>query len=209
MENINLATLLMTAMVLGISNGLSPGPSLTLVISHTLHHDYKSGIKVACGPIIFAVVIVPICILVSFKIDTYKTAMGLISIVGALFIAYLGIKQLSFKKMQLNEPTLKLKSFTDGALANFSSPYPYIFWFTVGAPLIARAEGSSLISAIGFVVIYYISLIGSKILVALIVEKFRTFLDKGYTYVMHILAITLLIFACFIFKDGITLLWHQ
>ena len=38
--------------VLGLSAGFAPGPLLTLVISETLQHDIKSGIKIALAPII-------------------------------------------------------------------------------------------------------------------------------------------------------------
>ncbi|MBT4876955.1 MAG: LysE family translocator, partial [Desulfobacula sp.] len=38
-------------MVLGLSAGLAPGPLLTLVISETLLHDIRAGIKVAMAPL--------------------------------------------------------------------------------------------------------------------------------------------------------------
>ena len=38
--------------VLGLSAGLAPGPLLTLVISETLQHDIRAGIKVAVAPFI-------------------------------------------------------------------------------------------------------------------------------------------------------------
>lgn len=38
--------------VLGLSSGLSPGPLLALVISETLRHGVKAGVKVALAPII-------------------------------------------------------------------------------------------------------------------------------------------------------------
>ena len=206
MQNINLSTLIISAIVFGISNGLSPGPTLTLVISHTIHHDYKAGIKVASGPILFGLTIVPISILISIQLDAFKVIMGLISIFGALFITYVGVKQLFLKKVKFDHPATKLKSFKIGVFANFSSPYAYIFWFTVGAPLIVSTKASSLLAAISFVFIYYFCLIGSKILVALIVERFRLFIEKSYNYIMFLLGIALLIFAYFILKDGILFL---
>lgn len=205
----NLITLYITAMIFGLSNGLSPGPALTLVISHTIQHNLKEGIKVASGPIVFGLVVVPITIFVSVKLNHYKNVIGWISIIGAIYIAYLGIKTIFSQKIKLNSVNVKPKSFWVGALANFSSPYAYLFWFTVGAPLIIRTEGSNIIAAICFVGIYYIFLIGSKIGVALIVEKFRFFIDKGYKYVMQILGIILLLFAYLTLKDGISFLLYN
>lgn len=206
MNHFNLATLVISAIVFGISNGLSPGPTLTLVISHTIHHDYKAGIKVACGPILFGLIVVPISVFVSIQIDTYKIIMGLISVIGALFITYLGIKNLFLKKVKLDQSFKKVKSFKIGVFANFSNPYAYIFWFTVGAPLIINTQASSFPAAILFVFIYYFCLVGSKIAVALIVEKFRSMINKVYSYVMFLLGITLFIFAYYMFKNGIAFL---
>src|SRR5579864_8015940 len=120
MQNINLITLLVTAIIFGISNGLSPGPALTLVISHTIQHNFKEGIKVASGPILFGLVVVPISILISIQINHYKNLMGWISIIGAAYIAYLGSKTILSKKIKLTSISSKPKSFWVGALANFS-----------------------------------------------------------------------------------------
>ena len=75
--------------------------------------------------------------------------IGLISIVGACFIAFLGIKTLFHKKIKLSNTTNKPKSFWVGAMANFSSPYAYIFWFTVGAPFTKLLENSRKILIVG------------------------------------------------------------
>ena len=37
---------------LGLSAGFSPGPLLTLVLTETLHHGVKAGIRVALAPMI-------------------------------------------------------------------------------------------------------------------------------------------------------------
>ena len=206
MQNLDLSILLVSAIIFGISNGLSPGPTLALVISHTIHHDYRAGIKVACSPLLFGIIIVPISVFTSLQLDAYNKALGLISILGATFIAYLGVKQLLLKKIKLDKSVNELKSFRYGAFANFASPYAYIFWLTVGGPLIIRTKVSSLPAAVSFVIIYYFCLVGSKILLALIIEKFRFSIERGYSYIMHLLSVTLFIFAYFIFKEGILLL---
>jgi len=49
--------------LLGLSAGLAPGPLLTLVISETLQHDIKSGVKVALAPFItdLPIIILTVC----------------------------------------------------------------------------------------------------------------------------------------------------
>ena len=55
---------LFSGVVFGLSAGLSPGPLLTLVISETLKHNAKEGIKVSIAPILTDLPIVMITILV-------------------------------------------------------------------------------------------------------------------------------------------------
>jgi len=59
--------------VLSVSAGFAPGPLLTLVISETLQHDIKSGVKVALAPIITDL---PIIIL--SKLTNFHDILGII-----------------------------------------------------------------------------------------------------------------------------------
>jgi threonine/homoserine/homoserine lactone efflux protein len=43
---------LTTGTILGLSAGFAPGPLLALVVSETLQHDMKAGVKVALAPIL-------------------------------------------------------------------------------------------------------------------------------------------------------------
>ncbi|MCD6225405.1 MAG: hypothetical protein J7K32_07820 [Deltaproteobacteria bacterium] len=45
-------TFLTAGTILGLSAGLIPGPLLTLVISETLRHNIKAGIKIAVAPLL-------------------------------------------------------------------------------------------------------------------------------------------------------------
>ncbi len=45
-------SLLFSGVVFGLSGGLSPGPLLTLVVSETLKHGIKEGVKVSIAPLI-------------------------------------------------------------------------------------------------------------------------------------------------------------
>lgn len=204
MQNTDLTTLFLTAIIFGFSNGLSPGPALTLVISHTIQYGLKAGIKVASGPILFGLTAVPITLLISIQINNNKKAIGWISIIGAIYIAYLGLKTILDKKIQFNDRLCsKVKSFWQGAFANFSNPYSYLFWFTVGMPYIIRTKNSNTLAAVFFVAIYYFFLVFSKILIALIIAKYRSFIGRGYRYVVFSLGMIFLLFSVFTFKDGI------
>ena len=44
--------LVVAGILLGVYAGLSPGPMLFLVVSQTIKHDYREGLKIAFSPLI-------------------------------------------------------------------------------------------------------------------------------------------------------------
>ncbi len=53
---------LLPGIFIGLSAGFSPGPLMTVVISQTLHHGIKEGLKVAIAPLLTDLPIIAIII---------------------------------------------------------------------------------------------------------------------------------------------------
>jgi len=66
-------------LILGLSAGIAPGPLLTLVISETLRHDVKAGIRVALAPIITDAPVIILTILLSASLSEFNVILGGIS----------------------------------------------------------------------------------------------------------------------------------
>lgn len=199
-------TFLLSGVIFGLTLGVSPGPLLTLVISETLKHNRKEGIKVAIAPIITDLPIVLITLLILSKMSNFDPILGSISILGAIFIGYLAYENIFAKSVKLNIQDVKPQSLKKGIIANFLSPHPYIFWFIVGAPTVLKALGISLLSAVLFVLGFYVFLVGSKIFVAIVVKKSRSFLKSNiYVYAIKFLGILLLIFSLMFLIEGLRL----
>lgn len=199
-------TFLLSGIVFGLVAGLSPGPLLTLVISETLKHSKKEGVKIAIAPLLTDLPIVLLTIFVLAKLSSFNTILGTISILGALFLGYLAYESITIKGISLNLKKVKAKSLRKGVVANFLSPHPYMFWFAVGAPTVLKAYAVNISSIIVFLLGFYLCLIGSKIIVALIVEKSKSFLKSNvYVYTIRILGIILMVFAIIFIKDGLKL----
>ena len=197
-------TFLISGIIFGLTLGMSPGPLLTLVISETLKHDKKEGIKIAIAPILTDLPIVLITLLILSKLTNFDPILGSISILGAIFIGYLAYENISIKKIELDVSEAKPQSIKKGVIANFLNPHPYVFWFIIGAPTVLRAWDVSLFSAILFILGFYIFLVGSKISIAVIVEKSRSFLKSNiYVYTIRLLGIALLIFSLMFLIDGL------
>ena len=98
-------------------------------------------------------------------------------------------------------------SLIKGILANLLNPHPYLFWFSVGAPLMTQALGQNAAALIGFIVGFYLFLVGSKVILAVMVARSAAFLSgRIYLYVMRFLGAMLGLLAVFLFYDGLNLL---
>ncbi len=198
---------LMMGLVLGLSAGLSPGPLLTLVVSETLAHDMKAGIRVALAPMITDFPIVVVTLMVLAKLSDFNSVLGVISLVGGMVILKMGIGGLKTAGVTLNYQDQAPKSLSKGVLANVLSPHPYLFWISVGGPTVTKAWEIAPGTAVGFVSAFYLLLIGSKVMLAVLVARSKSFLTgKIYIYTMKALGLTLCILALVLFWEGLDLL---
>jgi threonine/homoserine/homoserine lactone efflux protein len=193
--------------ILGLSAGFAPGPLLTLVISETLQHDIKSGVKVALAPIITDLPIIMLTLLILAKLTNFHDILGIISLIGGFVILFMGCESIRTKGIELNLQETESKSLTKGILANALNPHPYLFWFSVGAPIMTKAMRQGIIEPLAFISCFYVFLVGSKILTALLVGRSKSFLGGNvYIYTMRFLGLVLCILAVALFRDGLKLL---
>ena len=198
---------LITGTILGLSAGFAPGPLLALVISETMEHGVRAGIKVALAPILTDLPIIIVTVFVLAKLSDFQSVLGIISIIGALFILYLGINNLRTKGIELDLDKSAPRSFQKGIIANALSPHPYLFWFSVGGPITIKAMDHNLLAAISFIGSFYVLLLGTKIVLAILVGKSRTFLmGNRYIFTMRLLGFILILLAGILFRDGLHLL---
>lgn len=192
---------------LGLAAGFAPGPLLAMVIAQTLSHGFKEGVKTAFTPLITDLPIIAISTLLVSGIYALKPILGLVSVTGGILLTYMAYENLRINRMP--DPVMigSPNSLVKGALINALSPHPYLFWVTVGSPLIVTAYAQSMATAACFIAGFYVCLIGSKVTLAYFVTRSQGFLS-GLTYVrlMKLLGLALLVFAVILFKDGFVLL---
>ena len=193
--------------LLGAPSGLAPGPMFVLIISETLRHGKNSGAKVACIPLLTDVPIVLASGLLFTKFANMNIPLGVISIVGSIFLLNFGIKNIrvdNSRFMDYTPPPLLLKEIM---IANLANPNPYLFWFTVGAPLMVRSFQHNWGSGISFLVGFYLGLVGVKLIISIAASKSRDFL-KGWLYrrTMQLLSLMLMGFAVLFMIEGMVFL---
>lgn len=194
----------LVGIMFGLSAGFAPGPLLTLVITQTIRHNTLEGIKVAAAPLLTDVPIVLVSFFVLNKLSTPGTALGIISVVGGLYVLYLAYETLTIGPVQVNVSQAQPRSIRKGAAVNALNPHPYLFWATVGVPMILETQQNSPIAPWLFILSFYSFLLGSKVFIALVVGRFRTFLEgKVYLFMMRALGVVLAGFAIYLLWEAL------
>lgn len=199
--------LLIAGIGLGLYAGLSPGPLLVLVISHTLQHGYGEGVKVALAPVVTDIPIILLSVSFLSIVSGFSYVIGFISILGGIYLGYLAYESFVTSGLKMKFEVDEPKSLKKGVTVNLLNPGPYIFWITVGGPIIINAYKQSILSPLLFIIGFYIMLIGSKIVLAYITGKSRDFLTgKIYIDTMRILGVVLSVFALYLIYEGLHLI---
>jgi threonine/homoserine/homoserine lactone efflux protein len=201
--------LIIAGILLGIYAGLSPGPMLLLVVSQTIKHDFKEGLKVAFAPLISDIPIIIISLIIISFLEGYKSILGIISILGGVYLVYLAYESFKFKPLKVDVVVRNPKSLRKGVTLNLVNPSPYIFWITIGSPIIIPAYMINPVAPFEFIISFYIFLVGAKICVAYITGKSREFVTgKTYLHIMNILGILISIFAIIYLYNGFQLVFR-
>ena len=119
----------------------------------------------------------------------------------------MGWQNIRITSVNIQIESAKKNSLKKGIIANFFSPHPYLFWLSVGAPATVRAMNHSIFAAMAFIGGFYVFLVGSKIVIAIIVSKSRWLL-AGRTYIvtMRGLGGVLMVFGALLLYDGLKLI---
>ena len=199
-------TFVASGLLLGLSCGLAPGPLLALVVAQTLRHGPQEGCKVALTPLMTDAPIVLAALLVASNAAHFHRPFGILSILGGVFVLYLAWDTAHPASLDPTAAPMVPNSWLKGILTNFLSPHPWLFWMTVGSALLGRAILQGLWEAIAFLAGFYLLLVGSKILVALLAARFRGLLSgRPYRLTLRVLALVLALFGLLLFREG----WRQ
>jgi len=195
-------TLLWTA--LGLSAGLSPGPLLALLVVQTVRYGVREGIKVGIAPVLTDAPIVLVSLFLLSRLSRLELVMGVVSMCGAIYLAWLGIASLRTRAAEPVAASTTPGSIRKAFAVNVLNPHVYLFWVTVGGPLILNAAGNAPRTIPVMLACFYTCLVGSKIVLAVLIGRSREFLrGAAYTTVIRALGLVLLGFAVWILAQGI------
>jgi threonine/homoserine/homoserine lactone efflux protein len=180
---------------------------MALVLAQTLRHGPREGCKIALAPLLTDAPIILLTLALATKLTDLRPLLGIVSIAGGAFVLYLAWENFAPVRPGADAPPESPGSWLKGILTNLLSPHPWLFWLTVGAAILAKALAQSWLVAGAFLCGFYLMLVGSKVLLALMAARSRQFLaGRPYRVLMRILAVLLGIFAIPLFREGLRLL---
>ena len=178
-----------------------------MVISETLKGNKLNGILIAIAPLLTDLPIVFFSIYLLDLFSHTEAILGVLSIIGSVFLIYLAIQNFRFDLVPQNAASSYSSSIKYGAITNILSPHPYLFWITIGAPTFIQASEKGSASSIAFICGFYLLLIGSKISVAIISGVVKGFIrSSAYKNILRIMGVLLLFLAILLMYEGIKLL---
>lgn len=193
--------------VLGLTAGVAPGPLSALIVAHTLRHGVREGIHIALAPMITDLPIIGIALWLMTVLPKNPWPLGMISLAGAGYLGYLAWNCITAAApLAEASPGRTGHALTKGALVNLLNPHPYLFWITVGAPLLIQLWATAPWAFVFWLLGFYAALVGAKIMLAVIVgQTNRWWTGSGFQWLNRILGGLLALFAIIILRDGLRL----
>jgi threonine/homoserine/homoserine lactone efflux protein len=192
------------AFAIGFSIASVPGPTIILIATETLRSGARAGLFAIVAPVLIdATVMVPL----GFLLQTVMSNNGAraLGLAGGLFLFWLG-----FKSIRARQPgstlcgatpaavrfTSPFSSFARVAVAHLTSPYPYLYWGTVGGALMRKgiAQGGlweGMIFPLGF----WLGTLTFTGTTVYLIARGRRLLPARFEPVLHIFSGALLITA--------------
>ena len=157
---------------LGIVEGIKPGPLLTMVIRETLSGVIRAGLWTAAAPIFTDWPLVIISLFAAAWIATNPSALLVITLAGAIFLAQMGYECFGLEPPNMDEdappPT---GSFLRGVITNLLNPNVYVFWFLIGGPLMASAADEELLAPIAYAITFLVTIMLTKAAIAYAIHR--------------------------------------
>lgn len=209
-----LTSYFLQGVALGFGSGITPGPFLALVIAASLRGGFRHGAVVALSPLVSDLPIIVICMTVLAQIPSHGVALLSIAGGGVLgWYAYEAFRDATLASLVAmssgaEAAPMARHALRRGAIANFLNPSPWMFWITIGGPLLAASWADGVAASVCFVLPFYGLLIGSKVVIAGAVGAGRSRLsDVGYRRLLNGAGLLLVVLALSLVRGGLRMLF--
>ena len=209
MELTGALPLLFAAITLGVIEGVKPGPLMAVIISETMIHDWKAGLKVALVPLITDGPVIILSVILYELLTVNSTSQAMIGILGSFILIWLGVD--CFKKSNIKfenkNHNIGMHSLKKGIITNITNPNMYMYWILIGAPFLIDAYLTNITFPFLFVGGFFLAFILLKLIIAILVDNSKEFLNTtGYKRLLQGSGIALFLFSSMFFYDALIIL---
>lgn len=205
----------LTGLSIGLASGIAPGPLTILAIAATLRRGRGAGVKIAIAPLLSDTLIIIAAFTVVSRLPV--SVITWLGLTGGIVVAIFGVEILRAARSadpdslvgsaESDRPRFSVPLVLQGFLTNLLNPAPWIFWITAGSALLVTTWRSSPRDAVAFLVAFYVTLVGSKIALVLLVGATRHRMTRdAYRSLLLGSGVLLLIVAAWFIVTAVTAL---
>lgn len=208
--------LFLSALAVGFSGAVMPGPLLTYTIRQALNTGLRSGLIITAGHAILDLILI-IFIFLGFQAVLQADAFQIIiGITGGLLLIYMGwgmVRDAWKGKLAIQADQNESRSrsmFVSGIVISAANPYFLLWWAVIGLGFVMQSFNT--FGTFG-IAIYYLGHISADFIwysfISVVVGKTRSFIkDRPYRIVIAALGCLLIIFGLNFMYGSVTVITH-
>lgn len=179
---------------LGIYAGVLPGPTQAFILSKTIKNGWKRALPLALVPLISDL---PLAILFCLLVSTLPSNLiTIIQIVGGGYLVFLGIQtwKSAVQNNEIENEAHQPTGFWQTVLVNLTNPNVYVYWGTIGAPIVLNGWNEQPSSGLAFLVGMYTMLVLSVATMIMLFGFTGHLPNKTKFWIMRILGVAVVSF---------------
>ena len=211
---LELVLIFTTALIIGFSGALMPGPLTAVTVEHALRRGFPAAPLATLGHALLEAVMVILLIvgLGEYLALPYITAG--IGVAGGLVLAWMGcgmirsaVRGALSLDISSRESRRKNSTFWSGLIATASNPYWFLWWATVGAGYVALSRNHGIPGVLLFFSGHILAdFLWLSLLAAALVSGKRWLTDGIYKWIVFGLGLFLCAFSFYFFWSGLQII---
>lgn len=209
-DGMTLWGIFVSALIIGFSGAMMPGPMLGVTIDGSFRKGYLAGPLIVLGHGILELMLVIIMVFGLRDFFSNSIVAGVIGLFGGAFLGWMGygmVKSSIQKKVSFNNQggeNIKEKSLVlTGIVVSATNPYFIIWWASTGAESIRRAYTLGLIGVLFFFTGHILSDLTWYSAVSIVFSRGRKLInDSVYRWIILCLGLFMLGFSIYFISGG-------
>lgn len=177
---------------MGLYAALQPGPFQTYLLSETLRRGWRKALPLALAPLLSDALPVLLTLLVLSRLPA--SFLNGLRIAGGFLMLYLARNAYrAFHNPSLTRHTIEetpAKSIFSAAAINLLSPSVYLFWTTIGAPIVLEGWRISPLHGLAFIIGMYAVFIPALVMLIILfgqTGRLPAAVQRGIGYALTLL----------------------